>query len=140
MGDGDGVGEWEGRVEDTIGVGLDVVEGHYGVDYGTLAIGSLCGGCHKGSWGERTGLRLVDVCSELAGGDNSMDVHRQMVQDLEREIPKWMFSTLDHLPWIGGKHGNREVFTPRLPESGFGEVTLRLELCCGIGIGIEMLH
>lgn len=49
-----------------------------------------------------------------------------MIQDLKREIAEWMFGALDNFPWVGGKHGDREVFAPGLPEGGFGKVAVGL--------------
>lgn len=88
----------------------------------------------------RTGLCLVDVCSELAGGHNVVDVDGQMIQNFERQISKWMFGTFENLPRVGGEHGDGEVLAPGLPEVWLGEISMGFEFGSHVCVGVEVLY
>ena len=87
-----------------------------------------------------TGMRLVNICLEAPIRNDTIQIHRQMIQDLERQVSERLLRPLDHFARIGNRKCNAEIDAPRFPEgSGLVVIAVRLQQRRFFSVGVEVL-
>lgn len=97
LGDGDGVGNGQRSVENTVKTNEALIEGNNTSDYRPLVLQTPQSQTKK----QLTGLVLVETNLESLIVDDAVDVRREMVKNFEREVTEGLLGALDPLAGVG---------------------------------------